>query len=92
MSFPIFGEIKDPDAVLDYFYDWTGWLSGDTIIASTWIVPTGLTKESESNTATGATIWVSGGTAGTNYPVTNRISTAAGRTEDRTSVIKCKDR
>lgn len=84
--------LKDPDATLDYQTDWSGWLSDDTISTSTWIVPDGITKNSDLNTATSATIWLSGGTAGERYPVVNRIVTAGGRTEDRTIQIVVTDR
>lgn len=91
MSFAEF--VKDPDANLDYEVDWTAWLpDGDTITASLWIVPTGVTKTDEANTTATATVWLSGGTVGTNYDVTNRITTAAGRVDDRTIRIKVKQR
>lgn len=80
---------KDPDAVLDFKQDWSEWLAatGDTIVTSTWIVPTGITKANESATATAATVWLSGGTAGQSYAVVNRIVTAQSRTDDRTLQI-----
>ena len=83
---------KDPNAVLDYSTDWTRWLAGDQIAASEWIVPSGLTKMADSKTATSATVWLSGGTAGQSYTVTNRITTAAGRTEDRSFTIRVEER
>jgi len=85
---------KDPQAVLDYTIDWTKWLDevGDSIATSTWIVPTGLTKVTETNTTKLATVWLSGGTAGTNYTVTNRIMTVAGRTDDRSITIRVQER
>ena len=75
--------LKDPSAILDYQNDWSDWLGTDTIATSTWTVPTGLTKVSDTNTTTTATIWLSGGTAGMSYTAVNRITTAGGRTEDR---------
>lgn len=78
---------KDPNAVLDYTIDWSTWLGSDTISSSDWVVDSGITENSASNTTTAATIWLSGGTAGTAYAVTNRIVTAGGRTEDRTLTI-----
>ena len=66
--------VKDPDATLDYIIDWSEWLDTDTISTSTWTVPTGLTNVSDSNTTTTATIWLSGGTAGQRYTVSNRIA------------------
>lgn len=83
---------KDPNAVLDYSIDWTRWLAGDQIAASEWIVPSGLTKMADSKTSTSATVWLSGGTASQSYIVTNRITTAAGRTEDRSFTIRVEER
>ena len=83
---------KDPDAILDYTVDWSRWLGTDTILTSQWTVPTGLTEVSATNTPTSATVWLSGGTAGQSYPVTNRITTAGGRTEDRTITIRVEER
>jgi hypothetical protein len=77
-------KIKDPDSVLDYTLDWSAWLGSDTILTSSFLVDTGLTKKSDSKTTTTTTVWLSGGTAGTNYGVTNRITTVSGRTADRT--------
>ena len=72
---------KDPDEVLDYTIDWTNWLDTDTISTSSWTVASGLTEDSESNNTTSATVWVSGGSAGTTYKATNTIVTADGRTK-----------
>ena len=83
---------KDPDAVLDYQVDWSDWLVSDTINTSTWIVPTGIVNDSDTNTTTAATIWLSGGTIGTNYSLVSRIVTAGGRTDDRTITIMVRGR
>ena len=85
---------KDPQAVLDYTIDWTKWLDevGDSIATSTWIVPTGLTKVTETNTTKLATVWLSGGTVGENYTVTNRITTVGGRADDRSITIRVQER
>lgn len=97
MSFIV---VKDPQAILDYGVDWNinGWLGTDTILVtspptgSTWIVPAGLTVEAQDNTATITTVWLSGGTVGQRYTITNRILTTAGRTDERSLVIVVKDR
>lgn len=83
---------KDPNAVLDYRVDWSTWLDGDTIATSTWIIPAGITKNSDTNSTTATTIWLSGGTVGIRYELTNRITTAGGRTEDRTIKVSVKER
>jgi hypothetical protein len=74
--------IKDPNSVQDYVQPWD--LGDDTIATSTWIVGTGLTKDSDSHDDTSATLWLSGGTLGEEYTATNRITTTGGRTYDRT--------
>jgi hypothetical protein len=83
--------IKDPDAVLDYVFDWSSWLGTDTISVSAWTADSGLTVDSSTNTTTTATVWLSGGTAGEVYEVVNHITTAAGREDDRTMKIKVKN-
>lgn len=83
---------KDPDEVLDYELDWSVRLGTDTISTSTWIVPTGITKNSDTSDSTSATIWLSGGTAGESYTFTNRITTTGGRTMDESVKLKVKDK
>jgi|TARA_Y100000310_G_C20463516_1_gene706471 hypothetical protein len=70
---------KDPDEVLDWNVEWTTELSGDTISTSTFTVD-GVTLDSDSNTTTDATAWISGGTLGALASITNEIVTASGRT------------
>lgn len=85
--------IKDPDAVLDYVFDWTEWLtSGETIFTHTITVDTGLTKDSDSELDGYVTIWLSGGTAGINYTVACKIVTSDSRTDERSITIKCQER
>ena len=84
--------VKDPDAIVDYGIPWTAWLVADTIATSTWVVPTGITKASDTFTTTQTTIWLSGGTVGAEYTLVNRITTAAGRTQDQTIYIRIEER
>ena len=35
------GFVKDPDAILDYAFDWSPWLNGDEISTSDWYVDSG---------------------------------------------------
>ena len=82
--------IKDPDAILDYKFDWSEWLEAGEVIAShTMTVDAGLTNVSSSNDDDSATIWLSGGTAGGSYNVVCRITsnTLPARVEDRTMRI-----
>ena len=84
MPWPLESFRKGPDEVLDYAGDWSVWLGSDTITASTWTVPDGLTKDSDAFTDTTVTIWLSGGTLGEQYDVEACIETAGGRTACRT--------
>lgn len=84
---------KDPDAVLDWVFDWTPWLgASETISTSTFILTPGITKNSDTKTASTTTIWLSGGSAGKPYRITNRIVTNQGRTDDRSITIRVTDR
>lgn len=78
---------KHPGAVLDYQFDWSSWLDGDTISNSSWSEAEGITKETETNSTTTATIWLSGGTAEQSYRLVNTIVTAVGRTEKKALVV-----
>jgi len=84
---------KDPEAVLDYTVDWATWLGADTITGTpTWTVPTGLTKDTQSNTTTTATAWLSGGSVGLDYVVECKITTTGGRTDERSFTVKVRER
>ncbi len=88
---------KDPQAVLDYTIDWLsdGWLlSGDTLSQSVWSADPGITIDSTSiDIPNGKTVvWLSGGTVGHTYKVTNSITTTGGRKDDRTLEIVVQER
>ena len=89
--------IKDPNAVLDFAFNWNDstspWLAtGETISSHTVTVETGITKDSDSEAAGKVTVWLSGGTAGNWYTVACRIVTSAGRTDERTMRIQVVQR
>jgi hypothetical protein len=81
---------KDPDASLDYTFDWTAYLanSSDTIASVTYQLSDGLAQTRVLNTETQARSYVSGGTLGTTASVTCRITTVAGRIDERTIFLK----
>lgn len=83
---------KDPNAVLDYTVDWTAWLGTDTIVDATWLLSAGLTEVTKSRTTTAATVLVEGGVSGTDETATCRITTAAGRVDDRTITLTILER
>lgn len=95
---------KDPNAIKTIVNNWatedsglndgslndTGYLQGRTINSSTFIVPSGITKDSDSNTTTATNITLSGGTDGQDYLITNRIVISDGDIEDRTVGIQVR--
>jgi hypothetical protein len=86
--------IKDPDARLDYQWDWSGWLAaGDVIASHEIIVDQGdVTFDTDSHDDQTVTAWIEGGTIGTRAKVTARITTAQGRVDDRTIGLKIQER
>jgi hypothetical protein len=79
---------KDPDAVLDYTWDWSLWLQTDEVIVSHQIiVPTGIALDSSDADDERVTGWLSDGTNGQTYTVTCRVSTDQGRTDDRSIAV-----
>ena len=89
----------DPNALLDYAVDWTSWLAAaETISTVVWTVPTGLTEESapggwsEPDADNKRTVWVSGGTAATDYTVACKITTSVGRVDERSIVLEAQER
>lgn len=95
---------KDPDAVLDYLFDFAAstngngasdWLdSGETISSRTVTADTGITVDSSviTNSSTSVRVWLSSGTAGTSYDVACKIVTSGGRTDERTITIDVMER
>lgn len=89
--------LKDPDAVLDYVWDWDEWLAeGETITEAT-VVGTGVTIADAPPVAiagggTRVTAWVSGGTVNKAASARCRITTSARRIDDRTITFEIKQR
>jgi len=88
---------KDPDAVLDYAFDWaTNWLDVAETISSHTIAITGadsaLVKDSDAEDSGTVTVWLSAGTAGLTYAVSCEIVTSQSRTDERTIYVKVRER
>lgn len=84
---------KTPEEVKDYTYDWRLDLEGDNIIAggSAWSIEGSGSLQIDSTEISGAnlfsSVWLSGGSQGETYIITNTIKTALGRTLTRTFVL-----
>jgi hypothetical protein len=83
---------KDPNDIADYGLTWAKNLGTDTITSSTWVVPAGIVKDDESSTTTTTKVRLSGGTAGQNYELTNRVTTASGQRFDCSIRIYVRER
>ena len=84
---------KDSDAVLDYEFNWTDWLSPSETISSYVITASpGITVDSDTNTEDKVTVWLSSGTAGQPYTVACRVTTNQARTDERTMTIRVTNR
>ena len=92
--------VKDPNAVLDYTFDWTDWLASadepDDTIASVVFAIAGSTATVGTvvNNGTTATAWVSGGAVGETAALSCKITTvnAPARVDERTVFIKIRER
>lgn len=84
----------DPDALLDFSQDWTGWLAdGETIISVTVVASDpALTITDITFTGSVVTFWLSTGTDGTVVLVTVHIETSQGREDDRSETIRVNER
>lgn len=87
---------KDPDAVLDWIFDFNDWLGEfETISSATFILDPGISIDpvnGSGHTTKTATVWLTGGTEGQVYRVTVRITTSEGRTDDRSFTLRCTNR
>lgn len=85
--------VKDPAATLDYTVDFTEWLDAmSDSIASHTVTVSGVVLENSVVNAKAVVMWISGGTVGTPASATTRVTTAGGRTDERTIYFKIKNR
>lgn len=90
--------IKDPNAIMDFGVTWAAWLASmsDTLATSAWSILTAATIpalviDTNTSNTTIATVWLSGGLLGTRYALLNRVTTAGGRTNDRTIYVLIRE-
>lgn len=80
---------KTPLEIYDYGFNFAPRLdTGDTISASVWTIPAGLTAGAPGNNTTTTSIFLSGGTVGNDYACINRVTTAGGRVIERDFVVR----
>ena len=86
---------KDPDAIVDYAFDWTEWLDDDTITDHTITIEDSETAQADSSEIVDDTkirVWISGGEVRDRVSVACSITTANGRTDERTFYIRVVER
>ena len=99
---------KDPDAQLDFMFDWAGqehgnwsddWLQpGEVISSHTIEMPANadgdliLDSDAPIQDQKAVIVWLSGGTVCESYDIVCRIVTNLSRTDDRTMRIKVRER
>lgn len=85
--------IADPEAILDYSFDWTQWLAtGETIDTYTITVETGITLVSDAESDGVVTVWLTSGTVGQRYRIECLVNTSEGRTDERSFYVKVQNR
>lgn len=83
---------KDPNARLDYVFNWKPFLGGDTIDTSAFpSFPVGITNDGGNTTNDQVLLWLAGGTNGRAYTITNRITTVGGRTMDWVLIVYAEE-
>jgi hypothetical protein len=93
---------KTPNANLDYRFDWaplrngrglSDWLATGETISTFTLTSTGESTVSAgeiTDSASSVTVWVSGGSHGSNCVIVGKIVTSAGRTDERTMKIEVR--
>lgn len=95
---------KDPSDVLDYKFDFKALTHGADGARSDWLesnesislhvitADAGITVDSSSITDsnTSVTVWLSGGTADTNYTIACKIVTSASRTVEKSIIVRVR--
>ncbi len=89
--------LKDPSAELDWVFDWSPWLaSGETITGQTITADPGITVAPSGKVTTldggRVRVWLGGGAVGQRYSVACRVTTTAGRVDERTIRVTVTDR
>lgn len=84
---------KQPNEKLDYTVDYSDWFANrsDTAASHSVIVPTGITKESDSRAGNLVRVVLSGGTNGEKYKITVLMTTSAGLIKEADFVVFVKE-
>lgn len=80
-----------PGDLLDFSFEFVDWISADDQIVTATVTgsPAGLTISSALISGTKVTVWVSEAVIATNYVLTCEVTTAGGRTANRSAILQC---
>lgn len=92
MSYTFTAPVKDPQAIFRHSVDWSAWLGTDETILTQDATADGLTVDQVTQLNGVVTYRVAGGTAGSDYVVTCRITTSTGRADDRSVLYRVRER
>lgn len=85
---------KDPNAILDYIFDWSDWLDeNETIDSHQILVERGsVAVDRDERNGAQITVWLSGGNDQDTARVVCRITTSVGRVDDRSLWLSIANR
>ena len=84
---------KDPGDVADYWFDWSTFLpAAESISSASVTVPFGITSVVSDFTSRAVRVRLSGGQAGTSYPILCSISTDSGESFEITKSLTVQGR
>jgi hypothetical protein len=88
--------LKDPQSRVDYAIDWTGYLDGQVVTASSWAVrpsePGGIAVDAASFGLDRTAATLTGGRAGHVYSITNQVTLSDGRIDQRSLTLRVEER
>lgn len=88
--------LKDPNSEVEYGIDWAVYLGGETIVASSWsVVPQeadGIVVDAQGFSPTRSAATLAGGIAGRVYSISNHVTLASGRSDDRSITLRVEQR
>jgi hypothetical protein len=84
-------EFKDPDEIKSFTLNWAADLSGITISSDAWTLDSGITKDSDANDTTTATVTISGGTLGKTYKVACAVTCSNGDIYDKFFLLRVQE-
>lgn len=87
---------KDPDAELDYTFNWKEWLNGGTLntVNCAWVTSAAnIAIINQSHESTGeSTVRVGGGVDGESYEIVNYIENERGEKDNRTLLVTVREK